>query len=226
MCYIIKYMKKLFFILTFVSFLIPFPLQATCSDIVVNPQIEFKTSYGKLSYNFNKNNQQITDIAEQLGIIEKGIFAAGLSTINIKTDIVINSVGDRIDDYSLCVYPQKISISIYFSNPTIYISNQLIPNSCQYNVVLRHEQTHQQINKNGLDYFLPLFYTGIKKISSSIKPRKVNFISDIDKASKNITDEFNEKLSPLVDFFKQQLLSEQIKLDNTENYKHENGICQ
>ena len=91
--------------------------------------------------------------------------------------------------------------------------------------MLRHEQTHQQINKAALDYFLPLFNEAAKKISTSIKPINVKTLSDIDKASAKLTEEYNKKLSPLLDFFKQELLKEQLKLDSQANYQHESILC-
>ncbi len=216
-------MKKLFFILTLLFF--PTSGFSACPEISSAPKIELYTSYGKLKYDLSKNNQQITKLAEKQGIIEKGLFASGLSTINVNMDITLKTVGDIIGKYDFCVYPTTVKLSIYYSNPTIYISKQLIPNSCEYNVVLRHEQTHQQINKTALDYFLPLFNEAAKKISTNIKPINVKNLSDIDKASAKLTEEYNKKLSPLLEFFKQELLKEQLKLDNQTNYQHENTLC-
>ncbi len=216
-------MKKIFFILTFLIF--PTLAFGACPEITSAPKIELYTSYGKLRYDFSQNNQQITKLAEKQGIIEKGLFASGLSTINVNMDITLKTVGDIIGKYDFCVYPTTIKLSVYFSDPTIYISKQLIPNSCEYNVVLRHEQTHQQINKAALDYFLPLFDEAAKKIALSIKPINVKSLSEIDKASAELTEEYNKKLSPLLEFFKQELLKEQLKLDNQANYQHENILC-
>lgn len=216
-------MKKLFFILTL--FIFPTLGYGACPENISAPKIELYTSYGKLEYDFSQNNEEITKIAQKQGIIEKGLFASGLSTINVNMDITLKTVGDIIGKYDFCVYPTTIKLSIYFSDPTIYISKQLIPNSCEYNVVLRHEQTHQQINKAALDYFLPLFNEAAKKISTSVKPINVKNLSDIDKASAELTEEYNKKLSPLLEFFKQELLKEQLKLDNQANYQHENTLC-
>lgn len=198
---------------------------SACPEVTSAPKIELYTSYGKLKYDFSQNNEEITKLAEKQGIIEKGLFASGLSTVNVNMDITLKTVGDIIGKYDFCVYPTTIKLSIYFSDPTIYISKQLIPNSCEYNVVLRHEQTHQQINKAALDYFLPLFNEATSKIALSVKPINVKTLSDIDKASAKLTEEYNKKLSPLLDFFKQELLKEQLKLDNRANYQHESILC-
>ena len=92
-------------------------------------------------------------------------------------------------------------------------------------VVSRHEQTHQQINKTALDYFLPLFQNAFYKIVKTVKPIHVNNISDVDKASTKLTKEYNKKFSPLIAFFEKEMLNEQKKLDNTNNYLHEQQLC-
>lgn len=218
-------MKKLFFILIFSLFILGNKAFAACPDNLPSPKIELYTSYGKINYIQNLDNRQITELAAQKGYIEKGIFASGLSFVEVNMDITLKTIGDIIDKYDICVYPTSIRLSVYFSNPTIYISNQLSPNSCEYKVVLRHEQTHQQINKSALDYFLPLFKSATLKIAPTIKPINVTNISEIDGASNILTEKYNQKLTPLLNFFKQQLQKEQFKLDNQLNYQYENTLC-
>ena len=223
---IIIYMKKLFFILTIVFFSNLSEAYSQCSDIFFSPEIDIKYSYGKLKYDYSKDKEEITKLANNTGILEKGIFALGLSSIDINFDIKTENVTDFIDKNSFCVYPQKIIISIYFKNPTIYISNQLKKESCEYNLVKRHEQTHIQINKAALDYYLPLFYRGAEKIANNISPINVSALSDINKASDQIAEQFNQKFYIIFNYVKQQILEEQQKLDNQNNYQYENKLCQ
>lgn len=196
-----------------------------CTAVKSTPTIKFTTSYGKLKYNTNKNNQQITAIANQYGIVEHGVFASGLATVNVNWEISINTLGKIISDYNICVVPTSINVHIGFADPTIYLSNQMSPDTCEYKVVLRHEQTHQQINKTALDYFLPLFKQAIYKIVANTPPSSVANISEIDKATTEMTQVYNKKISPLIEVFKNELLAEQGKLDNTSNYRFESRLC-
>lgn len=221
-------MKKLFFILTFI-FCLPIlsvPAWAfDCSQIQSMPSIEFSTSYGKLRYDNTKTNQQVTAIAGTYGISEKGLFAAGLATINVNFEISINTLGKIYGENNICVIPTNINIYIGYSDPVIYISKNIPKNTCKYNVVLRHEQTHQQINKNALEYFLPLFQDAIKRIIPTVKPLSVSNTEEIDLATTELTQTYNRKITPLIEVFKNELLNEQGKLDNHENYQHEEELC-
>lgn len=221
-------MKKLFFILTIFAFIFATAqpsFAGNCNNIKSSPAIEFTTSYGKLKYDNSKNNQQITAIAGRYGIVERGLFASGLATVNVNWEISINTLGKIMGDYDICVVPTSINVHIGFADPTIYISNQLEKNTCEYNVVKRHEQTHQQINKAALDYFLPLFQDAIRKIVANVKPHHVAHISEIDDATSKLTKTYNQKIAPLIEVFKNELLIEQGKLDNHNNYQFESKLC-
>lgn len=219
-------MKKLFFILTaFLLYSASVRAEFDCASLTDVPLINFTTSYGKLEYDFSKSNQEITAIASHYGIVEKGIFASGLSTINVSWEISLNTLGKIYGDTDICVVPTHITIFIGYLKPKIYVSSQLEPNSCEYNVVLRHEQTHQQINKTALDYFLPMFQKAIKQIIAATPALHVTHITEIDRATNQLTSLYNKKITPLVEAFKNELLIEQSKLDNHNNYQHEKELC-
>ena len=81
---------------------------SACPEVTSAPKIELYTSYGKLKYDFSQNNEAITKLAEKQGIIEKGLFASGLSTVNVNMDITLKTVGDIVGKYDFCVYPTTI----------------------------------------------------------------------------------------------------------------------
>lgn len=218
-------MKKLFFILITAIFFSSRAWAADCQNITFSPQIEVFSSYGKLQYDTSKNIAQITESAKKYGLVKNNLFASGLATVDISTDISANTIGQPEDDGFICVYPTKVRLFIGFSDPLIYISNTLKPGTCEYNVVLRHEQTHQFINKEMLDYFLPLFRSAFSQIIAATPPIKITSINEVDEASRLLTEQYNQKLLPLVNFFKQEMISEQQQLDNKNNYIHEKNLC-
>ena len=218
-------MKKLFFILIFTPFFCTNALAENCQDIKIFPQIEIFSSYGKLYYNTSNNIEQITAYAKKYGLTEGGLFASGLATVDIATDISTNTIGSFQNNGTLCVYPTKATLFIGLSNPTIYISKDLKPESCEYKVVLRHEQTHQYINKEMLDYFLPLFKEAFTKIIHQTPAIQITSINQVDAASQQLTNQYNKKILPLIEFFKKEMIKEQGHLDNKSNYLREKNLC-
>ena len=90
---------------------------------------------------------------------------------------------------------------------------------------IKSRKTHQQINKKILDFYLPLFKSASTTIIKNTKAFYTENISDNEKILQDYIAIYNKKLTPLVDFIKNEIITEQKKLDNPENYKYESLIC-
>lgn len=223
-------MKKLIFTLTILGFSTFSSLTYSynsCEQVHSQPKINFYTSYGKLEYDFSKDQMGISQIGMQHGVIEKGIFANGLATGTLKWEINVATSVKKGQNKQFCAIPAEIDFYMGFSSPTIYVSSDLRQGSCMYDLVLRHEQTHQQINIKTLEYFIPLFKQALHKISQEIPAEPLSGHSQISLniASKVIAQKYSERITPLIDVFKKELQIEQGKLDNSSNYAFENSIC-
>lgn len=219
-------MKKLFFILT-TLFLLPSYAFCNdeCSNIQINPKIKLLSSYGKLTLDNSKTKENLTQITKQHIFVENGIFANGLSVSDIIFDITLKTHIHKVNNSTFCVLPKEITLFLGIQNPIIYISNQLKENSCEYNIVLNHEKTHQQINKKTLEYYLPLFKNTSTSIIKNIKPLSIKNNNDIDKVTNDYIEIYNKKLIHLVNFIKEEISNQQKKLDNPDNYKYEKSLC-
>ncbi len=219
-------MKKLFFILTTIIFFSIDVLATDCSDINVNPAIKVNYSFGKLSIDKSKDVNEISEIAKSFNLAEHDTFTRGLATANVKYDISIQTAAHPIGIKQFCIVPADIKILISLENPTIYLANNLQEGSCDYNIVLRHEKTHQQINKTALEYYLPIFKASVTNLAKKISAVPVNDMSKIEEATKNLTESYSNKIAPFVDFIKNEIAKEQAKLDNKANYQYEDDLCQ
>ena len=219
-------MKKLFFILTTLIFLSSSAFSNDdCFTIQNNPQIKIFSSYGKLTYDKTKSKEELTQLTKQHIFVENGLFANGLSTANINFDITLKTYIQETNNSTLCVLPKEITIFLGIENPIIYLSKDLKEKSCEYNIVLKHEKTHQQINKKTLEYYLPFFKNTAISIIKNLKPLTITDHQDLDKTTNEYIKLYNQKLTPLVDFIKKEIAEQQQKLDNPDNYKYENSLC-
>lgn len=198
---------------------------SSCSEFKYNTRLNLTTSYGKLDYNHTYNQQSLTNLGQKYGLIGAGMYASGLSLTGIDWYLRLNTVARIASDDSVCVLPTSIDVFIGFQNPTIYISNSLPKGSCQYNLALRHEHQHQQVNIAALDYFIPQIKIEIEKKLKEVKPQSVKSLSQTDQITLEMNDEYTAIVEPLIDRFKATLLYEQKKLDNLNNYRFESAIC-
>lgn len=223
-------MKKLFFILTnlalFLVIMFPDDARASaCDSLKTNPEVHFSTSYGRLVYDYSYNREEITNISSGTEFQESGAFLSGLATVSIEKEAEVGTITETIGDNIICVLPRKVNVYVGLSNPKIYISRDLRKGSCTYNVVMRHEQTHQRINKAALDYFIPIFKVAAEKMAQNLKPIQISSYAEMDSASRRLSEQMYNEFEKIVNIFKKKLAVEQSKLDSGSNYAAEENIC-
>ena len=223
-------MKNLVIILTFLfslsGIITDAAARSSCNGLKVEPEIKLSTSFGQLSYDFNHNTQQITELDAPYSHRESSLFVHGLATLTINHDFSIGFKTYPLDNgKGYCVAPKVIDLFVGFATPRIYISNELEPNTCRYNLVLLHERTHQRINIMTLKYFLPIFKRAAKEIGNKMQPMKIKSKKQEEEATNKFVQEFSAQFDKVFAIFQKELAIEQGKLDNSINYSMENKLC-
>ena len=123
------------------------------------------------------------------------------------------------------LFRSGLNVYIGFSRPIIYLAKELQPGTCSYNLVLRHEQVHQQINVQALQYFIPMIRRELSAAAAKIPAVYVGPLETEDKALEQLNRRYAEIITPQVNRLRSQILAEQRKLDNSRNYKMEGDVC-
>lgn len=229
-------MKKIFFILIILNFACfnfsavamatsAEELREACENEPVSPKLAFYSSYGKLQYNTSYTRDNLTQLGRNMGMFEAGDLASGLALVDVASEYELSVMSRKMINGSACLFPQELSVYIGFQNPVIYLANDLKPDSCLYNLVVRHEKIHQQINVNALEYFIPIIYQKIKRIVSEMRPLYVSHEHSIKEGTNELTNFYAKKIDALVEEFKKEILIEQQKLDNRQHYQLESDVC-
>ncbi len=196
-----------------------------CKQMRYSTRLNLTTSYGQLKYNQNYNNIELTKLGYRYGLVQSGMYISGLSLIGVDWSVSLNTVARGAKDNSVCVLPTSIDVFIGYREPTVYLDKNLLPQSCRYQQVLRHEHQHLQVSVAALEYFLPQIRRQIYEQIALVEPRHIDSLSEIDAATAEMNEEYVILIRPMVDSFKATLLHEQKKLDNKENYQYESKIC-
>ena len=190
----------------------------------LKPVLRLRSSYGKLSYNYDYDRDNLDIMAERSRLTEEGMFTAGLSLVDVDWSVSLNTVSRSVEG-QICVIPASVDIFVGYRNPVIYIGNDLERNSCAYQVVLRHERQHQQVNIAVLDYYLPVLKKGFEEQLPILKVRALQENEDTDGVTDEMNAEYAEAIRPLINRFQITLQLEQQRLDNRENYQYESRLC-
>lgn len=232
-------MKKVFFalILVFISG-ISFKakadiknLQEECLGIVNPPKVRVTSSYGKLRYNFEKDQKfflaETQKRFQQQGQIAPGeVIPIGLTKVRDGFDfsMTIGKVG--ISHGNVCLYPEKIDIHLGYYVPTIYILDSLEKDTCLYKMSLQHEKTHMQIYIEALDYFLPELKAVSNKLFDRIGVKILSPKDDVESAAEDLNTLYLSSIQDKVNAWRKEVEIEQLKLDTAEHYLIETRLCE
>ena len=227
-------MKKLFYTLIFLNLFLyaGFASAKTtadklCSENISRPEVSIEVSYGELKYDFTKNNKTLTrmHIRNYGGVVAPGKQVHGLASYDLATEIRFQLQKSSFSNKVNCVYPLYVTLKVGVQNPTIYISRNLKEGTCEYQVALRHEQTHQQINAEILDYFLPEIEQTFLNVVDENDLISSDKDIDLTAAQENLKAVYLKAHNPLMDKIKATIKTEQAKLDSVENYNYEEALC-
>ncbi len=228
-------MKKIFYVLIFTSFAIFSETSAAddateemCRGMAQEAEVEILTSYGKLRYDFSKNNRNLTrmHLRQYGGRLAPGKHVHGLATYDLATEVSFKLYQKTFADGSVCLYPYDIVLSISVQNPTIYISKDLEENSCTYQLAMHHEQTHQQINQEVLESYLPIIKSRfLETVKAEPFVSSPNNDINMEAEQEDLKERYFSVLNPLLEEIKNEIQREQAKLDSAENYDYEQTVC-
>ena len=207
-------------------------LERECLKFVDAPEVVITTSYGKLRYDHENsrktinrlylNNNRIRGKAKTLSA---GL-TNGLSNFEYKININSKVQKKTIPSGITCVYPTLVNL--YFGvgeDPVIYIAREYDEGTCMYKLVLRHEQTHQQIAQSVMESYLPVVKEKFLEVvkNNVIASRSYNI--NISTATNMLKNIYAEALNDILLEIEAKTKTEQNKLDNEENYEYETAIC-
>ncbi|MBR1914893.1 MAG: hypothetical protein IJ830_00430 [Alphaproteobacteria bacterium] len=228
-------MKNVFYTLFFLSFAFFYhpadaaDYKARCKPFVEAPNVEVIAAYETLKYDRSKVSATLARLhqKEYGGYVDEGYRVNGLSTYDLSTQLDFRVAKTSFRDGVTCFYPTDIILTLKMKNPTIYIARGIKPGTCEYEVALRHEQTHQQINIEVLEHYMPkikdVFIKTVKKYA--VAGRQKDDIS-LDAAQQSLQKKYIDAINPVLDEIKSEIKQEQAKLDNLENYAYEQSLCQ
>lgn len=204
--------------------------QEECLAFISRPKVELFSSYGKLRYRFDKDEEFLKKetkkkFAEQNEDFDDSISPIGLTKVRDVFDFNFTVGTLNLSQGYKCIYPDTISARLEYSMPTIYILNSLDKDSCYYNLALRHEKTHMQIYIEALDYFLPKLKQSMDKLFERIGFLVISKDESEEEAAKRLNESYLAVIQAEVSAWQKETAVEQLKLDTPEHYIIENSIC-
>ena len=231
-------MKKVFFTLIFAIFFVCEALAKgdvsryvdDCLSLIDKPKIKVTSSYGYLKYDYTKDNEYLTRLTiknwNKIGkYIPEDFIVGGLAVAPLSSDFNMDVKAIGVSDGKYCVYPSSIDAYVGYSVPKIYISKDLIKGTCEYDLAVRHENTHMEIYFLALEYFLPKFKDTVGGLLDEVSVSIVNNEKEIEEEAKKLSMKYREVVKAKIDDWWEGVQEEQWMMDRPDNYDLEHRIC-
>lgn len=232
-------MKKVFFALILSFFSANFCLadenllkfEEECKSVINKPKVKVLSSYGKLQYDFTKNNAYLKKETEkkyneQNAKMPNFLEPVGLTKVRDNFEFNMNIGQIEVSRGYKCFYPESIDVYLGYSFPVIYVSKELKEGSCMYDVTIRHEKTHMQMYIDGLDYFLPQLKRTVKGLYDDVGVKVVKNGVDYQEVARELNEAYLSIVENKITKWREDINNEQMKLDSLEHYVLENRICE
>lgn len=227
-------MKKLFYTLIFFGFAFfseahaENNLNARCKPFIEKPKVTVKVVFEQLKYDNSKVSRTLARMHKEMfqGELIEGYRVNGLTPYQLATELFFTVGKKTFNDGVTCFFPVEVNLLLTLKDPTIYIERNLEPGTCAYNVTLRHEQTHEQINVEILEHYLPIikdrFLAAVKKYSLASRPADDVPLQTV---QNSLEKKYLNAINPILDEMNNEINKEQSKLDTKEQYDYEQSLC-
>ena len=199
----------------------------SCEGMKVPLRIIFKTAYGQLIHDVSTDEKSLLNLKKDKKQIEKIFLNSSYNSIQSSGYVNLTSaLTEYISDDKTCIIPETIEVFIGYQDPMIYIAKEFRNRPCEFSVMLRHQQVHQQINIYTLQYMLPLMKEAIIQTTQSINPIVSSGRSSVNADIKKLQEIYIAAIKPILEAFDEIRMEEHRKFDETTNYKIDEKLCQ
>lgn len=115
------------------------------------PVVNLTVLDGGVFYDFTKTARQIATIS---GLRSPGQVTRGLTSTKFRSGYSVAFEQVKVRD-GVCLYPVAIEAKIGYDPMTVYVEKKYDRDSCQFRVIMQHEQQHVRVNQETLKAFVP-----------------------------------------------------------------------
>jgi len=198
--------------------------KATCpsaQEVGVRASIEVRPVVPAVKYRYDAGRAQLTQMMSQQGSNAGGHSnVLGLTHGTFKANWQIMPHSIRRGNY-FCHYLKTANVTLEVPELTVYIAKEYQQGSCQFHVILTHENEHVRVNQSMVQKYAPIMKETLYRAVPSVSP-----IASYNNHGGNVLE---QALNPTVKFVLQQMYAERNRgnglIDTSESYKRTSQQC-
>ena len=113
-------------------------------------------------------------------------------------------------------------MTIGYDNIDVYVDRRYRPGSCEYAVILEHEQQHVQNFKNTLESYFPTIRERLEQEAHRIRPR---ISRSMDHGAGYFVSEIRKRITPMIRKMQAEMDVSDRLIDTPESYRSIQARC-
>jgi len=123
------------------------------------------------------------------------------------------------------IWASSVDVIFQYDKMDVYLSSKYPVGSCQYNVILGHENQHVAINQRTLTKYKTLMLRALQSAKDIPTKAHPQLVSNMEQGKTLIASRIDQLLFPLYDRFKREVEAENGKIDTMANYRRTQALC-
>ena len=195
----------------------------TPADVIIKmekPQIKYITNLSPKQFVTKYRESECTQMDGEL-------FCVQALTVPPPMFVSLNvKVQSRQRRNKVYVCPDKLILTVKFKDPIlVYITNQVQPNSCRYNVFYNHENYHVAVFNQSVDFFKPQIKQFFQNELKKLPPYQISSPGELMKAAQQINSTLMTNFKPVQDYINKKINEKNEAIDTADAYRAQSALC-
>ncbi|MAO55334.1 MAG: hypothetical protein CMM61_06530 [Rhodospirillaceae bacterium] len=197
---------------------------AECHLPGVQPTVRLNESFGDIRYSNGYSGQQLAAKRRRAGACGgpgADWHPVGLMGRDLQWEFKVKVQGQRLSG-GYCVGLAQAEMTIGYDRIRVYIDRRYRPGTCQYKVILEHENQHVRNFKDTLSSYLPVIRRQLAAEAAALPPVTARSMNT---GARYFVGALRDRLTPLIDRMQADMAEADRRLDTPASYRATQARC-
>lgn len=129
-----------------------------------------------------------------------------------------------IQGEGLCLWVDRIEVTLRYEALDIYIASEFARGSCQYRAILSHENKHAAVARAHIDDHVESIRSALTSLTIP-KPRAPRLVQSVAVSQAQIQSAIEALLDPVIERLRKNMAAAQQRVDSREEYRRVESQC-
>jgi hypothetical protein len=193
------------------------PVPSNLPRLVINVQVPEPT----ITYHHDVDLFGLPKLEHHSERPPAGFVVLGLTKLSDHWSLAYQAAEVQLRDGRQCIWLTRIDALLGDPVMNVYVASEYAPDTCEYKVILNHENTHVRFNIETLHDWLPSVQAALTEAAK----HKFPAIFAEPPSNEDVRHYLLDNMQAVFDLMSEDLAKRNATIDTLENYRRENAKC-